>query len=380
MKYPKEDWLQYQINQLKKKISDIGSGGSVPSGDVVTGIKGDNETTYRKGKVNITPENIGAYSTEEVDVKHKLMNDAIEESKSVADEAKSVAESFSSEISSHTQRLDNLEEDVKQIELNKKDISSQGLRIDSLEQTVADDKSDLQSQIDGVSDDISHLQNQIDHLPTNESKLELISLIERIGEFRELIIYIPYSDALLNEINNGKVHFQLYKQSKKKVTDMRNAYIKWVSPTENIGFGSEHFKKSFGESYTVAEGGISIPPSIPVGEDSHYLLDMAYNTNFIRLSYNLSDLSKAMCFYKNDYSVIPAEWDDSLGQNLYTDTVIQGSNVIGKRFRNNRVALRYKFRLFFETTQTYSEFTDTITIVYTKYQDMDYISIGMQIN
>jgi hypothetical protein len=75
MKYPKEDWLQYQINHLKKKIS-----GSVPSGDVVTGIKGDNETTYRKGNVNITPENIGAYSTEEVDVKHKLMNDAIEES------------------------------------------------------------------------------------------------------------------------------------------------------------------------------------------------------------------------------------------------------------------------------------------------------------
>ncbi len=355
MKYPKEDWLQYQINQLKKKISDIGSGGNVPSGDVVTGIKGDNETTYRKGNVNITPENIGAYSTEEVDAKHKLMNDAIEESKSVADEAKSVAESFSSEISAHTERLDNLE------------------------QTVGDN-SDLQSQIEDVLDDISDLQNQIDNLPTNESKLELISLIERIGEFRELIIYIPYSDALLNEINNGKVHFQLYKQSKKKVTDMRNAYVKWVSPTENIGFGSEHFKKSFGEFYTVASGGISIPPSISVGEDSHYLLDMAYNTNFIQLSYNLSDLSKAMCFLKNDYSVIPAEWDDSLGQNKYTDTVIHGGNVIGKRFRNSRVALRYKFRLFFETTQTYSEFTDTITIVYTKYPDMDYISIGMQIN
>lgn len=56
---------------------ELGGGGSVPSGDVVTGIKGDNETTYRKGEVNITPENIGAYSTEEVDEKHRLMNDAI---------------------------------------------------------------------------------------------------------------------------------------------------------------------------------------------------------------------------------------------------------------------------------------------------------------
>lgn len=40
-----------------------------PGGGSVTGVKGDKEETYRKGKVNITPENIGAYSKEEIDAR-----------------------------------------------------------------------------------------------------------------------------------------------------------------------------------------------------------------------------------------------------------------------------------------------------------------------
>ena len=43
-----------------------GSGGG--TGDV-TGVKGNAESTYRKGKVNLTPANIGTYSSSEIDLK-----------------------------------------------------------------------------------------------------------------------------------------------------------------------------------------------------------------------------------------------------------------------------------------------------------------------
>lgn len=246
---------------------------------------------------------------------------------------------------------------------------------------ITDDIEGLQNQIDGVSDDITHLQNKLDNV-SSDSKLELKSQIQRIGEYRYLIIQIPYSDSLLNEINSGKVNLQLYKQSKKKATQMRNAFVKWTCPTGNIGFGSEHFKKSFGEGmFTVASGGISIPPFITIGENTSSILEMTYTTNIIQLTYNLSELAKAMCFLMNDDSTVTsAEWDGSMGENKYTDTVVNCSNVIGKRFRNNRVALRYKMRLYFETTQKYSEYTDTITILYTKHLDTNYVKIGMQIN
>lgn len=245
---------------------------------------------------------------------------------------------------------------------------------------ITDDIEGLQGQIDGVSDDISRLQNKLDNV-SSDSKLELKSQIQRIGEYRYLIIQMPYSDSLLNEINSGKVNLQLYKQSKKKATQMRNAFVKWTCPTGNIGFGSEHFKKSFGEGmFTVDSGGISIPPFITIGANTSSLLEMTYATNVIQLTYNLSELAKAMCFLNNDYTVSSAEWDGSMGENKYTDTVVNCSNVIGKRFRHNRVALRYKMRLYFETTQKYSEYTDTITILYTKYLDTNYVKIGMQIN
>lgn len=40
-----------------------------PGGGAVTGVKGNAEEAFRKGKVNITPENIGAYSKEEIDAR-----------------------------------------------------------------------------------------------------------------------------------------------------------------------------------------------------------------------------------------------------------------------------------------------------------------------
>ena len=414
MKYPKEDWLQYQINQLKKKISDIGSGGNVPSGDVVTGVKGDNETTYRKGNVNITPENIGAYSTEYIDTQHKLLQDDITESNKIANEAKTSADNSASTILAHSERLDDLESDVETQTSNISDLQNQidsvpntylskdeatntyiaknGLTAD-LVQVGEDDHisgdffetdqrldivlQNLDDSLEAIVDDINELQNKLDNVSSN-SKLELKSQIQRIGEYRYLIIYMPYSDELLNEINNGKVRLVLYKQSKKKPTDTRDAYIKWVCPTESIGFGSKHFKSSFSEDiYTVASGGTSIPPSIVVGSESS-LLEMAYNINVIKLTFNLSELAKAMSYLKTDYTVTEGEWGTM--NNKYTDTGIHSNGVIGKQLRNGRVALRYKFRLFQETTQKYSEFTDTITLLYTRPLEGDYISVGMQIN
>lgn len=47
----------------------MGITSSFPSGGAVVGVKGDAETVYRKGRVNITPANIGAYSKSEVDAR-----------------------------------------------------------------------------------------------------------------------------------------------------------------------------------------------------------------------------------------------------------------------------------------------------------------------
>lgn len=42
--------------------------GAVPVGDAVTGVKGDQESSYRRGSVNITPANIGAAVVIRVDI------------------------------------------------------------------------------------------------------------------------------------------------------------------------------------------------------------------------------------------------------------------------------------------------------------------------
>jgi hypothetical protein len=39
--------------------TSVGTNGKVNLGNVVTGVKGNNETSYRKGEVNITPSNLG---------------------------------------------------------------------------------------------------------------------------------------------------------------------------------------------------------------------------------------------------------------------------------------------------------------------------------
>lgn len=222
---------------------------------------------------------------------------------------------------------------------------------------------------------------------TNDLKLELKSEIQRIGEFRYLIISIPYSDELLNEINNGKVNLELYKQSNKKEHSGRNvdrnAYNKWVCPLKDFGAGSS----SFGDSFNPLESGFSvnlvmgtIPPSITVGGESN-LLEVTHTATYIKLTYNLSALALAMTYYRVDDTINHAEWKGG----RYTDTSINGNQVVGRRMSYNngvggRVALRYKFRLFFETTQKYSEFTDTITILYTKPNSGSYMDVGMQIN
>ena len=49
------EWARNMYNRLLAKI-DAGGGG----GGDVTGVKGDAESTYRTGQVNLTPANIGA--------------------------------------------------------------------------------------------------------------------------------------------------------------------------------------------------------------------------------------------------------------------------------------------------------------------------------
>lgn len=50
----------------------------VLAGTPVTGVKGENETSYRRGNVNLTPENIGTYSAESIDSMMENQNSEIE--------------------------------------------------------------------------------------------------------------------------------------------------------------------------------------------------------------------------------------------------------------------------------------------------------------
>lgn len=233
-----------------------------------------------------------------------------------------------------------------------------------------------------TTEDIENLRNQINN---SDSKLELKSEIQRIGEYRYLIISIPYSDELLNEINNGKVNLELYKQSNKKVNNRdtgRNAYNKWVCPLKDFGAGSSFFGDSFDNldtNFSVNVDMDTIPPSITLGEESN-LLEITHTATYIKLTYNLSKLALAMTYCRVNNTINFADWEGG----KYMDTIIFGNQVVGRRmpFSDNvggRVALRYKFRLFFETTQRYSEFTDTITILYTKGCTGPYMDVGMQI-
>lgn len=60
---------------IRNGESYSGIGGE--SGSAVTGVKGDNETAYRTGDVNLTPENIGAISTEDVQKGIPLKEDTV---------------------------------------------------------------------------------------------------------------------------------------------------------------------------------------------------------------------------------------------------------------------------------------------------------------
>lgn len=230
----------------------------------------------------------------------------------------------------------------------------------------------------GYLDDVG-LTYLIKNLDVRYTSIKLTSKIERIGEYRYLIIELPYSDELMTQINSGNVTLRLFKQSKKKASDSHNPYIKWVTPTTAFGVGSGHFIGSFSDEYTVISGGVTIPPSITLGDTTSSLLTMTYNSSTITLQYNLSELAKAMSFI-NDTTKTVAPCDFiSTNFNQFTDTVVNGTKVIGKRLRNKRVALRYKFRLQCDTTQIYSEFTDVVTILYTRVPE-GYLSVGMQIN
>lgn len=88
-------WM-YNISDEFTTTDDFkeGAGGIIPAGaniyktsdgkwDVlagtpVTGVKGANEPIYRRGNVNLTPENIGTYSTESIDLMMENQNSKIE--------------------------------------------------------------------------------------------------------------------------------------------------------------------------------------------------------------------------------------------------------------------------------------------------------------
>lgn len=62
------DVLAIEINGVTYKLDGATLATAIASiGSLVTGVKGNNEGTYRTGNVNITPANIGAYSQAETD-------------------------------------------------------------------------------------------------------------------------------------------------------------------------------------------------------------------------------------------------------------------------------------------------------------------------
>lgn len=88
--------VQDAIDEVAEQISGVVGGG------VVTGVKGNAETTYRKGQVNITPANIGVYTKGEIDTKVGTTLEQINAVAITANEAKSIAEGRAKAVSYDT--------------------------------------------------------------------------------------------------------------------------------------------------------------------------------------------------------------------------------------------------------------------------------------
>lgn len=82
-----QDAIELVIADLGDIRANIGDGTGV-----VTGVKGNAESTYRAGQVNITPSNIGAYSTSEIDQKIGVVLEQQNIVATTANEAKTIAE------------------------------------------------------------------------------------------------------------------------------------------------------------------------------------------------------------------------------------------------------------------------------------------------
>lgn len=84
-----ESTVQEAIEALKGVVDGIS--GEIING-VVTGVKGNSETTYRKGNVNITAANVGAYTTGEIDSKISTINSNITKASNAASAAQGTAD------------------------------------------------------------------------------------------------------------------------------------------------------------------------------------------------------------------------------------------------------------------------------------------------
>ena len=94
--------VQGAIDKVYEQVKNIESGG------IVTGLKGDKETTYRKGNVNLTPANIGAEPSGAVNAHntsgtaHSDIRTAVTNAQNKANSAYSLAEGRAKAVSFDT--------------------------------------------------------------------------------------------------------------------------------------------------------------------------------------------------------------------------------------------------------------------------------------
>lgn len=136
------------------------------AGTLVTGIKGRKEVIYRKGNVNITPDDIGALSIEDA----ALLQTDMDNAKSDVSELKTKTTNLQNNVSTNTSDISSLKSDMTTAKTDisnaKTNIANLQTDVGNIQSDVTDLQGDLQDYVNSLLQTISTLQDSVSFLQT----------------------------------------------------------------------------------------------------------------------------------------------------------------------------------------------------------------------
>ena len=136
------------------------------AGTLVTGIKGRKEIIYRKGNVNITPDDIGALSIEDA----ALLQTDMDNAKSDISELKTKTTNLQNDVSTNTSDISSLKSDMTTAKTDisnaKTNIANLQTDVGNIQSDVTDLQGDLQDYVNSLLQTISTLQDSVSFLQT----------------------------------------------------------------------------------------------------------------------------------------------------------------------------------------------------------------------